>query len=63
MNSGSAGIFARAPGFEPRSKVLETSILPLNYARKKKLSKSQELLESPAKITKYPDNCLSTSQT
>lgn|GEM_PF-963759 len=24
---------ARAPGFEPRSKVLETSILPLNYAR------------------------------
>ncbi len=26
--------FARAPGFEPRSKVLETSILPLNYARR-----------------------------
>ncbi len=26
---------ARALGFEPRSKVLETSILPLNYARKK----------------------------
>lgn len=25
---------ARARGFEPRSKVLETSILPLNYARK-----------------------------
>lgn len=25
---------ARALGFEPRSKVLETSILPLNYARK-----------------------------
>jgi hypothetical protein len=25
--------FARALGFEPRSKVLETSILPLNYAR------------------------------
>lgn len=24
---------ARALGFEPRSKVLETSILPLNYAR------------------------------
>ena len=24
---------ARARGFEPRSKVLETSILPLNYAR------------------------------
>jgi hypothetical protein len=41
---------------------LETSILPLNYARKKKLSKSQELSESPAKITKYPDNRLSTLQ-
>ena len=27
-------ISARARGFEPRSKVLETSILPLNYARK-----------------------------
>jgi hypothetical protein len=27
-------ISARALGFEPRSKVLETSILPLNYARK-----------------------------
>ena len=27
--------FARALGFEPRSKVLETSILPLNYARRK----------------------------
>lgn len=26
---------ARALGFEPRSKVLETSILPLNYARRK----------------------------
>ncbi len=26
--------FARAPGFEPRSTVLETAILPLNYARK-----------------------------
>jgi hypothetical protein len=25
--------FARAPGFEPRSTVLETAILPLNYAR------------------------------
>lgn len=36
-NSGTAGndlpCFARAPGFEPGSKVLETSILPLNYAR------------------------------
>ena len=53
---------ARALGFEPRSKVLETSILPLNYARKKKLSESQELSESPAKITKYPDNRLSTLQ-
>ena len=29
--------FARALGFEPRSKVLETSILPLNYARRKYL--------------------------
>ena len=29
---------ARARGFEPRSKVLETSILPLNYAR---ISKSK----------------------
>ena len=27
-------IFARAPGLEPRSTVLETAILPLNYARK-----------------------------
>lgn len=26
--------FARAPGLEPRSTVLETAILPLNYARK-----------------------------
>ena len=57
-----ANCFARALGFEPRSKVLETSILPLNYARKKKLSESQELSESPAKITKYPDNRLSTLQ-
>ena len=33
---------ARALGFEPRSKVLETSILPLNYARRsRKLSRSQ----------------------
>jgi hypothetical protein len=27
-------VSARALGFEPRSKVLETSILPLNYARR-----------------------------
>ncbi len=31
--SPSWGGGARAPGFEPGSKVLETSILPLNYAR------------------------------
>ena len=31
---------ARALGFEPRSKVLETSILPLNYARRKLLLNS-----------------------
>jgi hypothetical protein len=30
---------ARALGFEPRSKVLETSILPLNYARNLPLSR------------------------
>ena len=28
-------LFARALGFEPRSKVLETFILPLKYARRK----------------------------
>lgn len=36
--------FARAPGFEPRSTVLETAILPLNYARKQ-VSKVRHFLE------------------
>ena len=33
--------FARALGFEPRSKVLETRMLPLHHARKKALPISQ----------------------
>ena len=33
----SCHLLARALGFEPRSKVLETSILPLNYARVSKI--------------------------
>ena len=50
---------ARALGFEPRSKVLETSILPLNYARESKtLCKIAHfllhVLKSKDVWTKYP---------